>query len=214
MFEGAVGSAESERFGALIRGYLMYLHMTDKSIKHYEGIYIRGWGGLCVSGLFFFFFLLSQMLVIYLVQAVPCALSWRKKGGGGAIQCLLLTVHTLLTVVKRLRGGYCCSAAVICTIILYVRGGPYNGVCRDSVGWQATARIHGRTPHTVRCHLAPHACIQIRMCLLASTLTKTLPACPAGRPAFSPRLRRWLFWRRAVTYVFVYYLWGNEIVLC
>lgn len=35
--EGDVGGTEPDRFGALLRGYLVYLHLTDDSWDHYKG---------------------------------------------------------------------------------------------------------------------------------------------------------------------------------
>lgn len=35
--EGIVGGTEPDRFGALLRGYLVYLHLTDESLEHYAG---------------------------------------------------------------------------------------------------------------------------------------------------------------------------------
>lgn len=35
--EGDVGGTEPDRFGALLRGYLAYLHLADESEEHYKG---------------------------------------------------------------------------------------------------------------------------------------------------------------------------------
>lgn len=35
--EGDVGGTEPDRFGALLRGYLAYLHLADDSEEHYKG---------------------------------------------------------------------------------------------------------------------------------------------------------------------------------
>lgn len=35
--EGVVGGTEPDRFGALLRGYLVYLHLTNESWDHYTG---------------------------------------------------------------------------------------------------------------------------------------------------------------------------------
>lgn len=53
--EGGVGGTEPDRFGALLRGYLVYLHLTDESVDHYKGEALKGtrcvcarvWVGVC-----------------------------------------------------------------------------------------------------------------------------------------------------------------------
>lgn len=37
VIDGVVTSSETDRFGALIRGYLAYQHLVDGSLQHYNG---------------------------------------------------------------------------------------------------------------------------------------------------------------------------------
>lgn len=37
VLEGVAGDSVPDRFGALLRGYLGYLHLMDESIEHYDG---------------------------------------------------------------------------------------------------------------------------------------------------------------------------------